>query len=678
MKKILYVSPHLDDALLSMAQNMKNEIADGEDVTVISVFTEGNDETARFYEQRRNDDIRAIASIGAHYIHLGFQDSYFREPKGNDMEPYHNFSTIMFHKSADDKSLFNELNVALRRIIFEFDIVYFPLSVGGHVDHTLVFLCAYEYWKTQSVRLDIRFYADMPYSMIDGNVDIRIQQCFGYKTRTEPIKPLLENDLFFLKNYCEDADDESKSTMLFQKEVENFNRCNLTNENDYFPVVIPVDAEEFDKSSLISNYGSEVGDLFGSRIDQVYHPERYFIFKPSDTSIHFVRNTLTEKHDYCAKIKVDRQGTVMRTDVIYYDDSNLPIYDQVYYLFEKLRVLGCMYNLNPQGFKNSFQAEDIFEAELFYNGGNLEDLEFLKRFVPRLVAPNCKLIFSKSDNGKLGIMANFLLKSVETPSGKKYSQNSDGTINCESFEVHISEHCNLRCVQCCNVSPFNKPKFLSVQDIERQFSFLKRHLNPDVIKISGGEPLLNPEIGKIIEKIKEFFPTTPLRVTTNGLLINRLSEESFAKLDQLWVSNYSSMPNSERNIERIFALARKYEIVLNIKDVTEFSKVLPDNAISKIQAEDSFRNCWMRHRCLMIRNGRFFKCTRAAYIDDYLKNTKQMDTDYAEKDGVLLSSPDFNDQVLRLLNSDIPIDSCVYCYGNTGGSFPQMQMPISH
>ena len=138
------------------------------------------------------------------------------------------------------------------------------------------------------------------------------------------------------------------------------------------------------------------------------------------------------------------------------------------------------------------------------------------------------------------------------------------------------------------------------------------------------------------------------------------------------------MPNSERNIERIFALARKYEIVLNIKDVTEFSKVLPDNAISKIQAEDSFRNCWMRHRCLMIRNGRFFKCTRAAYIDDYLKNTKQMDTDYAEKDGVLLSSPDFNDQVLRLLNSDIPIDSCVYCYGNTGGSFPQMQMPISH
>ena len=72
MKKILYVSPHLDDALLSMAQNMKNEIADGEDVTVISVFTEGNDETARFYEQRRNDDIRAIASIGAHYsrIHI--------------------------------------------------------------------------------------------------------------------------------------------------------------------------------------------------------------------------------------------------------------------------------------------------------------------------------------------------------------------------------------------------------------------------------------------------------------------------------------------------------------------------------------------------------------------------------------------------------------------------------
>ena len=680
MKKILYVSPHLDDVLLSMAQNIKNEIADGENVTVVSVFTEGNEETSKLYDQRRNDDIHALASIGAKYIHLGFTDSYFRKSDFNENkhEPYHNFSSIMFNKSVDDRALFDELDNVLRKIIFDFDIVYFPLAVGCHVDHTLVFWCAYEYWKTQSDRLDFRFYADMPYCLIDGNVDIRIQECFGYKTRTASIKPLMENDLYFLKNYCEDVDDECKSSALFQKEVENFNRCELTQENDYFPVEIPVDAERFNKSALISNYGTEVGDLFGNRTDQVYYPERYYIFKHADSAVHYVRNTQIGRHNYCAKIIADHQVTIMRTDAIFHDDNTMPIYDQVYFLFEKLRVLGCMYNLNPQGFKNSFQAEDIFEAELFYNGRNLEDLEFLKRFVPRLVAPNCKLIFSKSDNGKLGIKANFLLKSVETPSGKKYSRNNDGTINSESFEVHIAEHCNLRCEQCSNVAPFNKPKFLSVRDIENQFSFLKNHLRPDVIKILGGEPLLNPEIGVIIEKIKEIFPTTPLRVITNGLLIYRLSEENFAKLDQLWVSNYSSMPNSERNIERIFALARKYEIVLNIKNVTEFSKVLPDHPLSAIQAEDSFRNCWMRHRGLIIRNGRFFKCTRAAYIDDYLKTTKQIDTDYATKDGVLLSDPDFNDKVLRLLKSDTPINSCEYCLGNTGESFPERQMPISH
>lgn len=677
MRKILYVSPHLDDALLSMAQNMKNEICDGEDVTVLSVFTEGNDETSSLYDQRRNDDKRALASIGAKYIHLGFHDSYFREPKDSGVEPYHNFSTIMFHKTADDKDLLNELDVALRNIILDFDIVYFPLAVGGHVDHTLVFLCAYEYWKNLSDKIDVRFYADMPYSMIDGNVDIRIQQCFGYKTRTASIKPLLENDLYFLKNYCEDADDERKSTMLFQKEIDDFNRCELTNENDYFPVEIPVDADKFDKSSLISNYGSKVGDLFGSRTEQVYNPERYFIFKPAEASVHYVRNSLTDTHNYCAKIITDCQETVLRTDVVFHDDNNMPIYDQVYYLFEKLRVLGCMYNLNHQGFKNTFQAEDIFCAELFYNDSNPDDLAFLKRFVPRLVAPKCKLMFTRSDRGKLGIKADFRLKSVETPSGKKYSRNSDGTINCESFEVHIAEHCNLRCEQCSNFSPFNKPKFLSAQDVENQFRFLKNHINPDVIKIVGGEPLLNPEIGEIIEKIKEVFPTTPLRVVSNGLLIYRLSEDSFAKLDQLWVSNYISVPNSERNIERIFALARKYELVLNIKNVTEFSKVMPDAPLSAIQVEDSFRNCWMRHRCLIVRNGRFFKCTRAAYIDDYLKTTKQMDTDYAEKDGILLSAPDFNDQVLRMLNSNTPINSCEYCLGNTGGSFPQRQMPNS-
>lgn len=679
MKKILYVSPHLDDALLSMAQNIKNEIDDGEDVTVLSVFTDGDDEASALYVQRREDDIRALASIGAKYIHLGFPDSYFRVPDPSvcRLEPYHNFSTIMFHKTSDDRVLLDKIKDILRELISDFDIVYFPLAVGGHVDHTLVFLCAYSYWETLSNRFDIRFYADMPYSMIDGNVDIRIQQCFGYKTRTEPIKPLLENDLFFLKNYCEDAEDEQKSTSLFQKEIDSFNESKLTNENDYFPVVVTVDAEKFNKAELISYYGSEVGDLFGNRTEQVYYPERYYIFEHADSAVHYLRNSLIGNHNYCAKIVKERQGTILRTDVIFHDDKTMPIYDQVYFLFEKLRVLGCMYNLNPQGFKNSFQAEDIFQAEIFYNEQKVDDLAFLKRFVPRIVAPNCELKFTKSDSGKLGICADFRLKSVETPSGRKYTRNADGTINCESFEVHISEHCNLRCVQCSNVSPFNKPKNLSVQEVESMFRFVKKHLNPDVIKILGGEPLLNPEIGAIVEKIKEIFPTKPLRVITNGLLINRFSEDSFAKLDQLWVSNYCTVPNSKRNIERIFALARKFEMVLNIKEVTEFSKVIPDSRLSSIQAEDSFRNCWMRHRGLMIRNGRFFKCTRPAYIDDYLKTTKQMTTDYAEKDGVPVSACDFNDQVLDLLNSNTPLVTCEYCLGNTGASFPQKQMSPS-
>ncbi len=664
MKKILYVSPHLDDALLSMAQNIKNEIDNGEEVAVVSVFTEGDAVRADFYEKRRCDDIRALTAIGAKYQHLGMVDSYFRGLG------YCNYSTIMFHSEVAETELFDAIFVSISKLIKNYDICYFPLGVGGHVDHNIVFRCAEKLMPKFADKIDFRFYADMPYCMLDGNVDIRIWQTFGIKPQQVSIKPLLENDYYFLQNYCSDVADSKSSASEFAKEVDAFSQGRLTLKNDYFPVRIPV---KFDKAELLKNYASEVEDLFGERTEQALGDECYFMFRAKN-SVHYLRNDFSDVKNYCARIESDCKGTRLVTDAIFFDDNTLPIYDQVYFLFEKLRVLGCMYNLNPQGFKNSFQAEDIFEAEVFYPADGEDNHAFLKRFVPRLVAPNCELRFTPSTDAKLGISANFQLKSVETPSGKKYQQNENGLIQCESFEVHISEHCNLRCVQCCNVSPFNKPKFLAVEDVDNQFSFLRKHLNPDVIKISGGEPLLNPQLGDIIGKIKEIFPDTPLRITTNGLLINRLPEETLARLDQLWVSNYSSMPNPPKNIERIFALARKYEIVLNIKDVTEFSSVLPKTVLSPTEAEDSFRNCWMRHRCLMIRNDRFYKCTRAAYIDDYLRTTQNLATDFSIRDGIPLSAENFNEKALELLNGDTPIDSCVYCLGNTGGSFRQRQM----
>ena len=48
------------------------------------------------------------------------------------------------------------------------------------------------------------------------------------------------------------------------------------------------------------------------------------------------------------------------------------------------------------------------------------------------------------------------------------------------------------------------------------------------INILGGEPLLHPEITKIIEIVRHYFPYGNIYLVTNGVLLNRM-DESFWK-----------------------------------------------------------------------------------------------------------------------------------------------------
>ena len=668
--EILYVSPHLDDVLLSMAQNIKNEIANNANVTIATFFSEGNTATRSLYESRRKDDVCAISKIGAKALHMGFTDSYFRDSR------FCNYSSIMFHKECTETQLFNDIQKKLRELLVngKYTICYIPLGVGGHVDHNIIFHAGRQLAEEMN-DIDFRFYADMPYALISESIDFRIAEMFGYKNHEYTFRPLLDNNFHFLKTYCNDDADRERSSCLFKADYNTYKSLPLTHEGEYFPVKIVIE-KDFDKAELIATYKSELPDLFGNETNQINAAEQYFMFQAkNNSSIRYVKNNMSDSKDYCARIIKNGKYTIMQTDTIWYDDTTKSLYNQVYFLFEKLRVLGCMYNLAPQGYRYCFQAEDIFEAEIFYSGDDSEG-DFLKRFIPRLTSPDCKIRLAPSSDGRLGIRAKFLLKAIETPDGKKYHINEQGTIDCESFEVHVSEHCNLKCKQCCNSSPFNKPRFLSPEEVRDMFTFVKANLNPDVIKISGGEPMLNPHLGEIINIIKDLFPKTPLRITSNGLLFKRLKEEDFSRLDQLWISNYSSMPVPDSTIEKIRNLAQKYEIVLNIKEVQEFSNVISEEKLTQTKAEDSFRNCWMRHRCLIIRNNRFYLCTRAAYIDSYLKTRHNLDTDYSVRDGILLNDPDFKNKALELLNRNKPINTCVYCFGNTGSSFPSTQMKM--
>src|SRR5260221_483070 len=94
MSRLLIISPHLDDAVLSCGARIAKTVESGGEVVVATCFTTpweaAPEELQQLYDRRKADDGDALKMLGAGIRHLGFTDAPFRNPQ------YYNFNTILF------------------------------------------------------------------------------------------------------------------------------------------------------------------------------------------------------------------------------------------------------------------------------------------------------------------------------------------------------------------------------------------------------------------------------------------------------------------------------------------------------------------------------------------------------------------------------------------------------
>ncbi len=170
MTDIVILSPHLDDAVLSLGGLIAREVAVGKNVEVVSCFTSGppldtiSPERRVFgdYSMRRAEDERAMKVLGASYRWLDLHERIWREPplpRTRSVFPTYVFRTP---PKMDD---FSELK-AIRAAIAQIDapVIYAPLGIGHHVDHVEVALAALREVLGTGAFERIRFYED-PYAL---------------------------------------------------------------------------------------------------------------------------------------------------------------------------------------------------------------------------------------------------------------------------------------------------------------------------------------------------------------------------------------------------------------------------------------------------------------------------------------------------------------------------------
>jgi organic radical activating enzyme len=237
----------------------------------------------------------------------------------------------------------------------------------------------------------------------------------------------------------------------------------------------------------------------------------------------------------------------------------------------------------------------------------------------------------------------------------------DGKVQTRALEYHIADHCNLRCDHCCSFSPMLKKWFADPVEFESDLRAVGRVVAPQFLKIVGGEPLLHPELERLLAIARQPAVGRRIQLTTNGFLIDRLTPRGWDCLDMVAVSLYPEPALSKERIRFIAREARKRNIEVNWKVQDRFTCL--DRAVlaDREEASRTFQECWIRHRCNSIKHGRFYCCTRPQYVQKFATDPGPF-----LDDGIPVNDPDAGalvERIKRHLEQTEPLNSCFLCQG---------------
>ncbi|NVD45299.1 PIG-L deacetylase family protein [Qipengyuania atrilutea] len=168
MKRVLAVSPHLDDAVFSAGGTLAALADAGDEVTVLTCFTgnvahpsgfalacqldKGLDQRVDYMGLRRTEDVAACTEIGAQALHWPFLEAPHRGYES---------ATALFAGRHEDDLIEDELLRALAYAIaaMQPDLIYGPMAVGNHVDHLAVRRAL------ERTAEDVVWWEDYPYAM---------------------------------------------------------------------------------------------------------------------------------------------------------------------------------------------------------------------------------------------------------------------------------------------------------------------------------------------------------------------------------------------------------------------------------------------------------------------------------------------------------------------------------
>ena len=228
------------------------------------------------------------------------------------------------------------------------------------------------------------------------------------------------------------------------------------------------------------------------------------------------------------------------------------------------------------------------------------------------------------------------------------------------LEYHVSWHCNLKCKGCDHYSNlYDKPLFGDVEQYRKNLLRLRELFDHiEQIRLLGGEPFLNRQIGDFVKATKDVFPDTDLRIVSNGLLILGLGRDLLELLRGYGVTvDISNYPPTAKILGKIKQVLTDAGIPFEITpQIREFRYILGSKRTNRMHR--TFRHCPLRNCHFLHDDGRLSMCGIPIFYDA-AKDKLKAEREVGDSDWVDLYRAADGYEVLEKFSKAIPL--CDYC-----------------
>jgi organic radical activating enzyme len=269
--------------------------------------------------------------------------------------------------------------------------------------------------------------------------------------------------------------------------------------------------------------------------------------------------------------------------------------------------------------------------------------------------------------------------------GMKNDYFKEGKLHVKAIDIQVTERCSLKCQDCSNLMqyydrPQNSEEEIMFESIERFMACIDVL---DEFRVIGGDPFMNKELYKVVNKLATYEKNKKIVVYTNAKIVPKNENLECLKNDKVsvYITNYGR--DSIAHDALVDVLKNENINYSTFKCTTwiDCGRIMPNSNKSQEALEHQFENCCVSDLTSLL-HGKIYRCPFSANASN-LKAIPENASDEVNLLDKNLSISELRGQINTLLYEKKSITACSFCNGRdysvpTIPSAIQTKKPLSY